>query len=143
MAMDEMSFVVTTLERINSKLDKHDDKIDMMVTSLQQLVKIDTENKELRESMNRAFKRIEIVELNQNTDGCQAHKSFVALRNEQLVHFKELATNCKKTNDDLELRIDAIEEKPKKRMETVIIEVIKWVTVFVMGAIALKFGVKQ
>jgi len=143
MAMDEMSFVVTTLERINAKLDKHDDKIDMIVTALQQLVKVDTETKELRESMNRAFKRIEVVEHAQNTEGCQAHKNFIALRNEQLGHFKQIAESCKKNHDELETRIDAIEDKPKKRMETVIIEVIKWVTVFVMGAIALKFGVNK
>jgi len=143
MAMDEMSFVVTTLERINAKLDKHDDKIDMIVTALQQLVKVDTETKELRESMNRAFKRIEVVENAQNTEGCQAHKSFLAVRAEQLKHYEDLAKKCQENHDELETRIDAIEEKPKKRMETVIIEVIKWVTVFVMGAIALKFGVNK
>lgn len=141
--MDEMSFVVTTLDRINSKLDKHDDKIDMMVTSLQQLVKIDTENKELRESMTRAFKRIEIIEHNQNTDGCQAHKNFVALRNEQLVQFKELATNCKKSHDTLEERIEILEQKPIKAMDKVWMGILGALGAGVGGWILLKFGVSK
>ena len=65
MAMDEMSFVVTTMERINTKLDKHDDKIDMIVQAMQQLIKVDVENKEIKESLARAFKRLEIMEQQQ------------------------------------------------------------------------------
>lgn len=143
MPMDEQSFIVTTLERINAKLDKHDDKIDMIVTALTQLVKIDTENKEIKESLGQAFKRIKEVEDNQTSDGCPAHKNFLAVRNEQLKAYDKLASECKEVHVKLSNRIDAIEEKPKKRMETAIIEVIKWVTVFIMGAIALKLGVTK
>lgn len=142
MAMDEMSFVVTTLERINSKLDKHDDKIDMIVTALQQLVKVDTETKELRESLGRAYKRLEAVENNQNTDGCQAHKNFVALRNEQLVHFKELAKSCQDNHDSLEERIEALEQKPMKAVDKFAMALIGALGVGLGGWILLKFGVQ-
>ena len=79
MPVDEMSFVITTLERINNKLDKHDDKIDMIVQAMQQLVKVDTENKEIKESLTRAFKRLVDVERNQTLDGCPAHKNFIVV----------------------------------------------------------------
>jgi len=143
MAMDEMSFVVTTLERINSRLDKHDDKLDMIVQVMQQLVKVDTETKELRESLTRNYKRLEAVEHAQNTEGCQAHKSFLAVRAEQLKHYEDLAEKCQENHDELGGRIKELEDKPKKRIEVVVIELIKWVTVFVIGAIALKFGVSK
>ena len=55
MGMDEQSFIITTLERINAKLDKHDDKIDMIVQAMQQLVKVDAENREIKDSMQRLF----------------------------------------------------------------------------------------
>ena len=140
MPIDEMSFVVTTLERINSKLDKHDDKIDMIVTALQQLVKVDTETKELRESLGRAYKRLEAVENNQNTDGCQAHKNFVALRNEQLVHFKELAKSCQDNHDTLEKRIEILEKKPMKLMDKFVLAIIAVLGAGIGGLISAKLG---
>jgi len=143
MAMDEMSFVVTTLERINSRLDKHDDKLDMIVQVMQQLVKVDTETKELRESLTRNYKRLESVEHAQNTEGCQAHKSFLALKKEQDKQNAEHKKECQESHDELGGRIKELEDKPKKRIEVVVIELIKWVTVFVIGAIALKFGVSK
>ena len=141
--MDKQSFIITTLERINTKLDKHDDKIDMIVTALTQLVKIDTENKEIKESLGRAFTRIEDMEEYQTSDGCPAHKNFLAVRGEQLKTYDAIAKECKEKHEAVVKRIEQIEEKPKKRMEAAIIEAIKWITVLVMGAIALKFGVTK
>jgi len=143
MAMDEMSFVVTTLERINSRLDKHDDKLDMIVQVMQQLVKVDTETKELRESLTRNYKRLESVEHAQNTEGCQAHKSFLNLRNEQLKGYELIAKEYKENYEVLEERIVAIEDKPKKRVEVAIGEIIKAVVVFTLGAIAFKLGISK
>ena len=143
MAMDDMSFVVTTLERINARLDKHDDKLDLIVQVMQQLVKVDTETKELRESLSRAYKRLEAVENNQNTDGCQAHKNFVALRNEQLVHFKELAKSCQDNHDTLEERIEALEQKPMKAVDKFSMALIGALGVGLGGWILLKLGVSK
>lgn len=143
MAMDEMSFVVTTLERINTKLDKHDDKIDMIVTALQQLVKVDTENKEIKGSLDRAFKRLEVVEHNQNTDGCQAHKAFVRLRDEQVKQYETVITACKKNHDDLEERIEALEQKPLKAMDKVWMAILGALGTGIGGWLLLKFGVSK
>ena len=140
MPMDEMSFVVTTLERINARLDKHDDKLDLIVQVMQQLVKVDTETKELRESLARNYKRLEAVEHNQNTDGCQAHKNFVALRNEQLVHFKELAKTYQDNHNTLEERIEALEQKPMKLMDKFVLAVIAVLGAGIGGLISAKLG---
>ena len=140
MPMDEMSFVVTTLERINARLDKHDDKLDLIVQVMQQLVKVDTETKELRESLARNYKRLEAVEHNQNTDGCQALKNFVALRNEQLVHFKELAKMFQDNHDTLKERIEALEQKPMKLMDKFVLAIIAVLGAGIGGLISTKLG---
>lgn len=141
--LDEYSVVAVALERMNEKLDRHDEKFDIIATTLQTLVKIDTETKELRESMVRAFKRIEAVEHNQNTDGCPAHKSFVKVREEQLKGYNELAKKCQDNHDKLDARLKAIEELPKKRLEVAIVEVIKWATIIVLGIVGVKIGLTK
>lgn len=142
MAMDEMSFVVTTLERINARLDKHDDKLDLIVQVIQQFVKVDTETKELRESLARNYKRLEAVEHNQNTDGCQAHKSFLTLRAEQLKKYEEIAKSCKDNHDELETRIEALEQKPIKALDKVLMAILGAVGAGVGGWILIKFGIQ-
>ena len=143
MAMDNDSFVITTLERINSKLDKHDDKIDMIVTTLQQLVKIDTENKEIKESLSRAFKRLEAIEHNQSTEGCPAHKAFLAVRNEQLKHYADVAKKCADNYSSVEKRLDAIEERPLKAIDKVLMGILGAIGAGVGGWLLLKFGVSK
>lgn len=143
MAVDEMSLVVTTLERINQKLDKHDDKIDMIVTALSQLVKVDTETKELRERMVRMYKRLEAVEHNQNTDGCQAHKAFLAVRAEQVKSYEILAKNCQEKHVELEERLEVLEQKPMKAMDKFSMAVIGALGAGLGGWLLLKFGVSK
>lgn len=143
MPIDEQSFIITTLERINTKLDKHDDKIDMIVTAMQQLVKVDTENKEIKESLKRVFERLEEVEDNQSNDGCPAHKNFVKVREEQLKGYDKLAIDCKEMHNKLLVRIETIEEKPKKRLEVAVVEVIKWATIIILGIVGVKIGLTK
>ena len=142
MPMDEMSFIVTTLERINNRLDKHDDKLDLIVQVMQQLVKVDTETKELRESLARNYKRLEAVEYNQNTDGCQAHKNFLVLRSEQIKKYEDIAKECKDSHDVLETRIKALEDKPMKLVDKFSMAIIGALGVGVGGWILLRIGVQ-
>ena len=141
--LDEYSVVAVALERMNEKLDRHDEKFDMIAQTLQTLVKIDTETKELRESQARLFKRLESVEHNQNTDGCPAHKSFLAVRNEQVRGYESLAKTCQDSHKELDARLKAIEDLPKKRLEVAVIEVIKWATIVVLGLIGIKIGLTK
>ena len=141
--LDEYSVIAAALERMNEKLDRHDEKFDMIATTLQTLVKIDTETKELRESQFRILKRLEVVETNQNTDGCPAHKSFVKVREAQLKGYNELANKCKENHKELDARLKVIEELPKKRLEVAIVEVIKWATIIILGIVGIKIGVTK
>lgn len=143
MAVDDMSFVVTTLERINAKLDKHDDKIDMIVTALQQLVKVDIENKEIKEALGRVFKRVEALEHNQNTDGCAAHKAFVRLRDEQLKKYDAIIVECKEDREDIKKRVEILEQKPMKAMDKVWMALLGALGTGVGGYILLKIGVTK
>ena len=139
--MDEMRFVVTTLERINARLDKHDDKLDLIVQVMHQLVKVDTETKELRESLGRNYKRLEAVEHNQNTDGCQAHKSFLVLKKEQDERNAEHKKECQENHEELEKRIETLEQKPMKLVDKVFMAVLGALGAGVGTWILLKFGV--
>ena len=141
--LDEYSVVAVALERMNEKLDRHDEKFDMIAQTLQTLVKIDTETKELRESQSRLFKRLEDVEHNQNTEGCPAHKSFLAVRGEQLKSYDALAKKCEEHHRELDVRLKAIEELPKKRLEVAIVEVIKWATIIILGIVGFKIGLTK
>ena len=141
--LDEYSVVADALERINDKLDKHDEKFDMIAQTLQTLIKIDTETRELRESQVRILKRLEVVETNQNTDGCPAHKSFVKVREEQLKGYNELTNKCKESHKELDARLKVIEELPKKRLEVAIVEVIKWATIIILGIVGVKIGLTK
>ena len=141
--LDEYSVVAVALERINDKLDKHDEKFDMIAQTLQTLVKIDTETKVLREGQFKLLKRLEVVETNQNTDGCPAHKSFVKVREEQLKGYNELANKCKENHKELDARLKVIEELPKKRLEVAIVEVIKWATIIILGIVGVKIGLTK
>ena len=141
--LDEYSVVAVALERMNEKLDRHDEKFDMIATTLQTLVKIDTETKEMRESMRRMFDRIEAVEHSQNTDGCAAHKAFVRVRDEQLKNYDALTKKCEANHKDLSDRLKVIEDLPKKRLEVAVVEVIKWATIIILGIVGVKIGLTK
>ena len=141
MAMDEMSFVVTTLERINTKLDKHDDKIDMIVQAMQQLIKVDVENKEIKEALARAFKRLEIMEQQQASDGCPAHKAFLAVRAEQLKAFEALADECEEKHETMNKRLETLEQKPLKAMDKVWMALLGALGAGIGGWLLIKLGV--
>lgn len=142
MSMDEQSFIITTLERINAKLDKHDDKIDMIVQAMQQLVKVDTENKEIKESMQRLFKRVELMETYHSTGGCPAHKSFLDVRREQLKAYDAIAKECDERQGKLEGRVKTLEDKPMVAMNKFALAVVATLGAGFGGWLLLKFGIQ-
>lgn len=142
MSMDEQSFIITTLERINAKLDKHDDKIDMIVQAMQQLVKVDTENKEIKESMQRLFKRVELMESYHSKGGCPAHQAFLDVRKEQLKAYDAVAEECEDRQDKLEIRIKQLEDKPMVALNKFALAVVATLGAGFGGWVLLKFGVQ-
>ena len=135
--------LTTAINRIEDKLDKHDEKFDMIAQTLQTLVKIDTETKEMRESQARLFKRVEVLEHNQTTDGCPALKNFLAVRAEQIKSFDALTKKCEEQHKELDTRLKVIEELPKKRLEVAIVEGIKWATIIILGIVGVKIGLTK
>ena len=107
-----ISIITSSLERINDKLDKHDDKFDAMSDALRQLIKVDTETKENREAIGRAFRRIEALEHDHVDKGC------VKCREIDGRHIRELekARDEHKNFDD---RIKILENKPKDNMDLI------------------------
>ena len=136
MEYDPLQGIQMSIARIEDKLDKHDDKFDTIAETLQLLVRIDVENKDIK-------KRLETVETHQSTEGCPAHKNFLAVRNEQLKGYEGLARKCEESHKELDARLKTIEELPKKRLEVAVIEVIKWATIVVLGLIGIKIGLTK
>lgn len=114
MATDgEVTIIIQSLERISDRLDRHDDKFDGIVETLQQLIKIDTEQRELRGSIERAFKRIETLEHTHNEQGCPMFREMEKKRGDTLKQFETDKAN-------LTERLKKLEDKPKDRMETMV-----------------------
>lgn len=134
------SFIVESLTNIDRKLSRQDVRIDKLVDSLQKLIEIDTETREIKSSVGRIFDRLEAVEGNQTTDGCPVHQRLVAVRAEQMKSFDDKITHLEDLSTKIDDRLKEIEGKPMKRMEVAIYEIIKYVTLGVLGLIAYKFG---
>lgn len=111
--VDHQSFIIATLERISDKLDKHDDKFDGIAQSLQQLIKIDTELKEMKEALGRAFKRIETLETTHNEHGCPMFRAMEEKRGQTIKAID-------KDKEEINKRLKELEDKPKTRMENLL-----------------------
>ena len=120
MEYDATQGLVLAISRIEEKLDKHDDKFDTIATTLQTLVKIDTETKELRDSIKRLFKRVEDIENIQHNGGCPTFKSFRSEHDNELKHNLGKIKSCEEFKDKIEAKFNELEMKPAKRVDGMI-----------------------
>lgn len=143
MEYDPIEGLTISMRRIEDKLDKHDDKFELIAQTLQKLVAVDIELKTTKDSLSAVW--VEVMELkeHQTTDGCPAHKNFIAVRNEQLKGYDALTKECKANYVDVNTRLKTIEELPKKRLEVAIVEVIKWATIIILGIVGVKIGLTK
>ena len=139
--MEDLNFIKSTLDRINNKLDKHDDKIDMIVQAMQQLVKVDIETKEIKESLIKAHKSIERLQNCQNTDGCSALKTFVRVRDEQLKHYDKVVKDLFEAIAELRERLDELEQKPLHYIDKIYMAILGAIGAGLGGWILIKLGV--
>ena len=152
MAYDGESLVATAIERLNENMMRMDErwneamremrsdfkhyqqatdaKMDKTNELLGKLVHIDTEmkegNKRIHHRIDEIQKNVEKIEEKHNTGGCFALK-------EHLVKFDGL---------NLDTRLKTIETKGSKRWEAVVIKVLEYSAIFIIGAVALKLGMK-
>ena len=152
MAYDGESLVATAIERLNENMMRMDErwneamremrsdfkhyqqatdaKMDKTNELLGKLVHIDTEmkegNKRIHHRIDEIQKNVEKIEEKHNTGGCFAFKEY-------LVRFDGL---------NLDTRLKTIETKGSKRWEAVVIKVLEYSAIFIIGAVALKLGMK-
>lgn len=152
MAYDGESLVATAIERLNENMMRMDErwneamremrsdfkhyqqatdaKMDKTNELLGKLVHIDTEmkegNKRIHHRIDEIQKNVEKIEEKHNTGGCFAFKEY-------LVKFDGL---------NLDTRLKTIETKGSKRWEAVVIKVLEYSAIFIIGAVALKLGMK-
>ena len=112
MAYDGESMIATAIERLNEKMDKHEDKLDGLALAVQKLIAVDIEIRELKASNERVWQEIRGIKEDRVTFGCSAFKEF------RTAHDNELRHNVAKI-DDHEIRIKAIEIVPMTRIETI------------------------
>ena len=120
MDYDPTQGLVMAIGRIEQKLDKHDDKFDLIARTLQTLVKVDTETKENREAIRRAFEEIDIIKKVQNTSGCATFKSFRSEHDNELKHNLGKIKACEEFKDKIEAKFNELEMKPAKRVDGMI-----------------------
>lgn len=137
---DAVKLIINSLRSIDTKLGKQDERIDKLVDSFQKLVEVEVRTKEIESSVGRVYDRLEAVEDNQTTDGCPVHQRLVAVRAEQMKSIDEKIVHLEDLSTKFDDRLKVIEDKPLKRMEVAIYEIIKYVTIGVLGLIAFKFG---
>lgn len=114
MAYDPIEGLTIAMGRIEDKLDKHDDKFELIAQTLQKLVAVDIELKNTKDALTDIRDEVKELKEHQTTDGCPAHKAFVAVRNEQLKGYQKLAEECSDKYTKLEKRVTIIEEAPKE-----------------------------
>lgn len=156
--MDEISQLVlaverlsSTVEKINERHEKFEDKIDGKIDTLQgdvskfavlfeKLLHIEKtseeNNKRVHHRIDEVVERVKKVEYTQEVTGCPV---FREMQKERQLFIKQLEAE----KENIKSQLKEMQEKPKKRMEVVVVEIIKATVIFVLGAIAFKLGIKQ
>lgn len=134
------NFIIETLRSIKLDVSHQNDRIDKLVDSMTKLIEVDTETREIKSSVGRLYDRMEAVEGNQTTDGCPVHNRLVEVRAEQMKAYDVKIEQLEDKSKDIDERLKTIEDRPRKRMEVAIIEIVKYCTVGILGILAFKFG---
>ena len=159
MAMDREGFIITTLERISDKLDKHEDKIDgvkedvnKFVTIFEKMANMEERHEAkyltIKETVDRnnkiVHKRIDTFEEDikkqvakiisrQETTGCPAHQLSVT-------HYDEMVKQSVEDRLAFKTDIQTLKDKPSKRWDTIVTTLI---TAVVVGVVGFVIGGKQ
>lgn len=154
------------VEKLISKVDDHDKTLMLMAKTMEDINKIlgdfasttktiqsdqvkhwqnqdrlMMQNEAILKQLADGTERFKTIERKQNEAGCSTLNRAVERRKEHDSLTDLKIANIEEKVESLEDDLSLIKEQPKKRMETVVTEVIKYVVVFVMGAVLLKFGI--
>lgn len=123
--VDEHSMLHVAIQNLVVEVRNTNEKVDTLSKEMGLLIANQVEIRELKESVTRAFKRLETIENERNNGmGCPSFRA------------------TKKVVDDLELESKAQKEKPIKMIDKFVLSIIAVCGASVGGWILLKFGVQ-
>lgn len=148
-----LSLIQATVEKLDSKLDKTNDKVDVLteIVSKQALLFERLANFEInsKESINRIHERIDKhserigqVEHAMHNDGCPAHKSFVISRNYQLDKYNNIIQTSNDRLNQLEEEVKYLKTAPTRALDKIGASILAVFGAGVGGWLLLKFGLE-
>ena len=105
--------IINSLQKIDVKLNKHDESFEAIHKTLEKLVAVDIEIREMKISLDRVFRRIEVVESTQTT-GCTALKNHVQVRDEKMKAYDKVIKDMTEKINKVETKISDIQNVPNK-----------------------------
>ncbi len=139
---DKEDMILQSLTRIDKKLDRHEEQFQEIASTLRKLIEVDVKMQEHSESIGRAFNRIEIIEKNQQSEGCSVLKNYWNIRNEQL---KSYDRKVKEFDDRITKNTQAVEEIksiPNKIMMKMLMALSGALAIWFVGYIVLEHSIK-
>jgi tetrahydromethanopterin S-methyltransferase subunit G len=151
--VDPLSLIQVEIEKLDSKLDKTNDKVDVLteIVSKQALLFERLANFEItsKESTNRIHeridkhnKRIEQVEHYMMTDGCPAHKSFVTSINYQLDKYNNIIQTTDSKLNQLAEEVKYLKNAPTRALGKIGASILAVFGAGIGGWLLLKFGLE-
>lgn len=141
-SIDQYGFMIATLERINEKMDSQDKKINDISTAIQQLIAVDIEIRELKQSNKRAWDEIDKIKAKQENGGCPTFKQFKAEYDSESMHTVKKIEDCEVAKKEFKGKLDELSMKPAKKWEQVGAVAITATVMTIIGYIAVKLGLK-
>ena len=151
--VDPLSLIQAAVEKLDSKLDKTNDKVDILteIVSKQALLFERLANFEInsKESINRIHeridkhtKRIEQMEHYMMHDGCPAHKSFVVSRDYQLDKYNTIIQTTDSKLNQLAEEVKYLKNAPTRALGKVGASILAVFGAGIGGWLLLKFGLE-
>jgi len=139
---DKEDMIIQSLQRIDKKLDSHDNKFDDIADTLKKLVEVDVMMKEHSDSLKRAFVRIDAIEEKQRHKGCPTLNNYWDVRNEQLKKYDRVVEDFDKRIKNNETVIEDIKSIPNKIMMRMLMTISGALATWFIGYIILEHHLK-
>lgn len=151
--VDPLSLIQMAVEKLDSKLDKTNDKVDGLteIVSKQALLFERLANFEItsKESINRIHERIDKhserikqVENYMHNDGCPAHKNFVVSRNYQLDKYNNIIQTTDSKLNQLAEEVKYLKNAPTRALGKISASILAVFGAGIGGWLLLKFGLE-
>lgn len=151
--IDPLSLIQVAVEKLDSKLDKTNDKVDILteIVSKQALLFERLANFEInsKESINRVHERIdrhneriEQMEHYMHHSGCPVHKSFVVSSNYQLDKYNNILQITDNKLNELTEEVKYLKNAPTRALDKIGASVLAVFGAGIGGWLLLKFGLE-